>query len=82
MCECVEQLKESIKKQFGTENKPIAAVELTGTSLGINMKEGSVLNAVFVDFKARVENQKKRITVPVKWTFCPFCGDSLTESET
>ncbi len=81
MCNCIKVLKETITKQYGTEKKTIEAVEMVGDSLAIDLSDSSLMTAFYIEFKARVKNQKGRITVPVKATFCPFCGESLKKAE-
>lgn len=76
MCNCISELEENLKalaEEKGMYKKPIKSVSMAGKTLSIG---GNQLNSVVVhDFEIELEGQKKRKTIKIKHSHCPFCGE-------
>lgn len=75
MCDCVKTIEGRLLEKFSTEDrfkKPIAGVKLENVVFPfeggkLSMKTSSTISV-------ELEGQKRKKTVDIGHTFCPFCG--------
>lgn len=76
MCDCIDELEKKMAEHL-TETKaykkPIKKVELKGK--GFTLGGNSVSVRTKTDFEVTLDGQKKKDTVPVLHSYCPFCGE-------
>jgi hypothetical protein len=82
MCECASEIEQKLKSHLEENShfkKPIKSVTLQGKTLSIS--DNTLGSCVVSNFDIELEGQKKIVVMPVKQSFCPFCGDSSNPAE-
>ena len=81
MCNCIEEIEEKVKKhltEIGKYKKPITKVEACGKGFSV---DDHFQNVIWHDFEITLEGQKKKPTIPVKHSYCPFCGEKKEQAK-
>lgn len=80
MCDCLYEIPKKIHDKFPTyNNKNVEEVEVHHVWL---FSDSGMRKGTATDFELSLEGQKKKHSITVNHTFCPFCGKKYEEPET
>lgn len=81
MCDCITEIEKKATEKLQADNpfnKPVKKVELKGVTFSLvgNTMSAKTMNELEIE----LDGQKKRPTMPVVHSFCPFCGEKFAKA--
>lgn len=81
-CDCISEIEERLKSHL-IENaqfkKPVVDVKLSEVAMLFGA--GSLSSNTYTTLLIRLEGQKKKNTMNIVHTFCPFCGVKIADDK-
>jgi len=81
MCNCINEIENRALEQLKKDSpfpKPVAKVEMQGISFLLT--GNNMATRTKQDLAITLEGQKKRPTMPVLHSYCPFCGEKVASA--
>jgi len=82
-CTCVSDLEKKLLAHFseqGKYKKPVKGVRILGIAITFGRNETKIRTCSSIEVE--LEGQKKKETISMFHTFCPFCGIKQDDKQT